>query len=133
MKRLIIFAIMFSLLLASCAKEESVNFTPLPSGADEFFNDGIMDGALYVYVTKSGEVFIIRRDLRQYAWISLSQLREQVRFAESKGGYLVYTLEDGNLADKRADRACRVLVDCKLNSQDPIKVHPLVAKTRSQE
>ena len=65
-----------------------VALTKAPSDARAFFQPGIEGGVLYVYITAKGDIFIYRRDLDQYGWITLPQFRRFVAHAKSCGGFI---------------------------------------------
>ena len=116
-------------VLVGCSRSEQlrdVNFIPLPDEGMSFFHSGIEDGTLYSYITKDGRIFVIRRDLKKYAWLSIEQFEREVRLAESRNDqdWIIYTLEDRNLSNRAVEDAFSVLSSSNLRTQDPLVVHP---------
>lgn len=103
-----------------------IALTKAPPDARTFFQPGIEGGVLYAYITADGEIFIYRRDLDQFGWVTLPQFRRFVAHAKSRGGYLVHSLEDGDLKQAACRDAFHVISKSKINTQDPLDVLPLV-------
>jgi hypothetical protein len=115
----------------------TVQLAEAPPGTRTFFGDGIKDGVLYSYITRDAEIFVYRRDLNKFGWASLTEFRQFVLHAKGHGGYLVYTLEDGDLQTPECQKAFDAILDAEMNTQDPIDLLPLVqqelAKRRGAE
>ena len=103
-----------------------VTLTKAPPETRTFFQPGIESGVLYAYITADGEIFVYRRDLDKFGWVTLEEFRRFVAHAKSRTGWLVYTLEDGDLKHTRCKDAFQVILNAKMNTQDPVDVLPLV-------
>src|SRR5687767_11014971 len=110
-------AFLLGLVMIGCAPVDpagDVALQPAPPGTRDFFQPGIEDGVLYAYITADGGIFVYRRDLDRFGWITAAQFRKFVAHARSQGGYLVYTLEDGDLKQTACESAFRVILDAHM-------------------
>ena len=122
-------AVLGGILMLGCTPADPVKDEALmqaPQGTGDFFHPGIESGVLYAYITADGGIFVYRRDLDRYGWISIERFRRFVVHAKSQGGYLVYSLEDGDLKKPACERAFRVILDAHMNTQDPVELLPLL-------
>jgi len=101
-----------------------------PPETHAFFTPGIDPGVLYSYITSQGQIFVYRRDLDKYAWVTLPQFRLLVAHAAKQSGRIVYTLEDGDLHDPNNRAAYMVIHESRAPTQDPIDILPLAKSTR---
>lgn len=101
-----------------------------PPETNSFFTPGIDPGILYSYITNQGQIFVYRRDLDKYAWVTLSQFKLLVAHAAKQPGRIVYSLEDGDLHDPNNRAAYMVIHESQALTQDPVDILPLVKKTR---
>lgn len=67
------------------------------------------EGELYAYLTTEGNVFVLRRDLNRYAWVTHAEFKRFLARSASKDEWLVYDLEDGDLVHP-ANRAAFMLI-----------------------
>lgn len=79
-----------------------------------------------------GGVFVIRRDVKTYAWINTDELEEEIKRAKELGGYLIVTVEDPDLKNPMADKAFQIILNSNMDSQDPLDFHPLVKSTNER-
>ena len=122
-------------LTTGCAPSDpaaDVKLAPAPASTQDFFQPGIEAGVLYTYITAQGDIFVYRRDLGQYGWVTLPQFRRFVSHAKSQGGYLVYSLEDGDLKHQACRDAFMSILDAKINTQDPFELLPLLKQELSK-
>lgn len=118
-----------ALCLCGCGASDpvaDVALTKAPPEAQTFFQPGIERGVLYAFITADGDIFIYRRDLDKFGWVTLPQFRRFVAHAKACGGYLVYSLEDGDLKQAGCRDAFHVIIKAKIDTQDPVDVLPLV-------
>lgn len=101
-----------------------------PPETHSFFTPGIDPGVLYSYITDQGQIFIYRRDLDKYAWVTLPQFKLLVAHAAQQPGRIVYTCEDGDLHDPNNRAAFMAIHESKMPTQDPVDILPLVKSTR---
>src|SRR6266404_4681356 len=125
----ILLLLILALILLGCGASDpaaDVVLMKAPPEVQTFFQPGIERGELYAYITAAGAIFIYRRDLDQFGWVTLPQFRRFVAHAKSRGGYLVYSLEDGDLNQADCRDAFHVIIKAKIDTQDPVDVLPLV-------
>lgn len=101
-----------------------------PPDTRAFFTPGIDPGVLYSYVTDRGQIFVYRRDIDKYAWVTLRQFKLLVAHAANQPGRIVYTLEDGDLHHPDNRTAYMVIHESEAPTQDPIDILPLAKSTR---
>jgi len=103
---------------------------PAPPDTHTFFTPGIDPGILYSYITDRGQIFVYRRDIDKYAWVTLPQFKLLVAHAANQPGRIVYSLEDGDLHHPDNRAAFMVIHESGAHTQDPIDILPLVKRTR---
>lgn len=125
----------FVTLCSGCRQHEedpapTLPLIKAPPETQAFFTPGIDPGVLYSYITRQGQIFVYRRDLDKYAWVTLPQFKLLVTHAAKQPGRIVCTFEDGDLHDPNNLAAYMVIHESNAPTQDPLDILPLAKSTR---
>lgn len=112
--RLTFLGVSLLLVAASCQPPPSgdpatqVTMHEAPPGAGDKLRH-YSEGELYAYLTAEGSIFVLRRDLNRYAWVTHAEFKRFLARSAAKNEWLVYDIEDGDLVHP-ANRAAFMLI-----------------------